>query len=971
MLIKRNRKLTFFFLIIFCFTFAMIPAFSFAASDTADDTGTVEAQEAEDLLPEDEKQNLAAPEQSAPDIEIEPGEEEEDRAEGPETGPEESPGCENLDAFEETEKEEVSFNADKRDYLVYDPLYIAQFADPEYVDVSEVDMERYVNVVTAAKGIATYNIRKQNDFDVTESNYIAGMNYEMPVYDVDENSDYYIAVPDVNLFNENFSSYDLMVAYNNDFAEMISGYRYEKGILYIPKPAIDHPKNESSVPEGSAIAVQMNYAVGEDMSFTKSIPVQILKDYEPVGMTVYADNLFEPGITVKTGVKNRREEDISVFLNGQMIPVNDSSWTYDKGSGRLYIHEMPGVVSSINVVFRNRSVLETVKDEAVSVLESIVPESYAAGIPTDDMEFFRTPGGEKVVLKISGGDLFVGWRGHYTAAKIIHGRQGSQTHKQAEAAKKKLKGWLNSVQYLYGGYTDLTGAGTSLLGTDAKKKQFDARIAATWAISSYALGADAGLMNDDGKLTKNKLVTHNVPVASGSTTTYNTTEQHTIYEWLLKYQNQIKKSNGATANNKNNGIAGATNFAVTFPDSIQGSALPLASSGVNTGRYNDNIMITSANMDSSYYMAASCNHLDDVAASDKDTDMYVTCLSLTDSYAVLAFAQARGGQNACAIYKFAIEPQPAPSIGTTAAVSDDNSVVTDSIAYGNLQANHKYVFRGWLVDTETGEKIPDSDGKIDLNSGDSTSGSVEMQMDASKYDGMDGHSITAFEELYVIINTDSGEREVLVAEHKDRTGNAETNPQTVEICQDIKLRKYVGGTDGDHEKQFAFTAEFTGLVPGRAYTVEGADEKTFMADESGKAVLPVKLSDGQEAVIRGVPKGAKYLVTEEASDHAAEYRLISEDMADNGARIASTEGSNGNEVYRTLATAEETVDLFDGTVAIEFCNNREKQENTFGDRNFPDTGDSGEMMIYLAVMAASACALILFVVLEEKSKKSL
>ena len=58
MLIKRNRKLTFFFLIIFCFTFAMIPAFSFAASDTADDTGTVEAQEAEDLLPEDEKQKF-------------------------------------------------------------------------------------------------------------------------------------------------------------------------------------------------------------------------------------------------------------------------------------------------------------------------------------------------------------------------------------------------------------------------------------------------------------------------------------------------------------------------------------------------------------------------------------------------------------------------------------------------------------------------------------------------------------------------------------------------------------------------------------------------------------------------------------------------------------------------------------------------------------------------------------------------
>ena len=162
-------------------------------------------------------------------------------------------------------------------------------------------------------------------------------------------------------------------------------------------------------------------------------------------------------------------------------------------------------------------------------------------------------------------------------------------------------------------------------------------------------------MNDDGKLTQEKMVTHNVPVTEGGKTTYNTTEKHTIYEWLMIYQNQLKKSNGATSNNHNNGIAGATNFAVTFPDSIQGSSLPLVSEGTNKGRSNDTVTITSDSMDSSYYIAASCNHLDDVAASDKDTDIYVTCLSLTDDYAVLAFAQARGGQNASAIYKFRLE----------------------------------------------------------------------------------------------------------------------------------------------------------------------------------------------------------------------------------------------------------------------------------------------------------------------------
>ena len=1514
MLIKRHRKKALIFMMIFCMVFTMMPAMAFAAEGTNTDAAGAEISEEKpvpggegQMAPEQNDEAGGQAAETKDSAEEAPVEEEAAAAESGEEAEEtEEAAEEEIPAGDDTENE--TFDAERSDYLSYDPLYIIQYADPAYADVSEVDMERFVNIVTAAKGIATYNVRTQSDFDVKGENYIAGMNYEMPVYNVDDDSEYYLAIPDVNMFNGGFAAYDIDVAYNNDFAEMISGYKYEKGILYIPKSAIDHPKNKSGVPEGSVIAVQMNYAIGDDMDFTKSIPVQILKKDEPVEKTVHTSNLFEQGITVKTGVKGRREEDISVFLNGHMIPVNDGSWTYDKGSGELYIHEMPGVVSNINVVFRDRTAIEAVKDAAVSLIERTAIESYAAGVSTGDMECFRTLEGKEVVLKISGGELFTGWRGHYTATRVIHGRQGSQTHEQAEEAKKKLKGWKNSVQYLYGGYTDLSGAGTSLIDNNAGKKEFDARVAATWAISSYAVGADAGLMNDDGKLTQEKMVTHNVPVTEGGKTTYNTTEKHTIYEWLMIYQNQLKKSNGATSNNHNNGIAGATNFAVTFPDSIQGSSLSLVSEGANKGRSNDTVTITSDSMDSSYYIAASCNHLDDVAASDKDTDIYVTCLSLTDDYAVLAFAQARGGQNASAIYKFRLEKktgyvkavkssadavltgslsgyslagaeyqvfadqactQPAkdgnggnvilttaangetnavqlqtreywikeikaskgyrldpttyhitvtsdngendpakftskeppvfgepdfmvfktdlsskaawdkvgkaaftikyydvadkadiskaapvrswtfetsskpapenapagtkwsgfdwqadkpvsgerwtagnkyvipvgwfvieettppdgfkltkekcyghvyqdangnaktdleganadgrlkkqtftfkdehyktvvrkinaagaglagaklqilsgqtvikewtsgaeaetfddiapgaytlreisapygyelagdqsfsvaadkdtavsmkntpvtvkttavsaatnkhtgtrkkdekitdtvhvtglvkdrkykltgrlmnrrtgsavkgaasdkdftataesmdvtmdftfdstalaegdsvvvyetlyrtsavhnetvpvelqkhcdindtaqtviypgisttaadkassthhllasagavirdtvtykglvpgetyalegelydkttgrltgikaaaslkpetsegtasieftfdasglkghtlvvyetlklgtaavaehkdpddgpqtiyvPRIGTKAAISGDNSVLTDTVEYENLLPDHKYVFRGWLVDTASGTKVPGSDGSIALDSGKKTSGSVEMKMDTSKFAEMTGSSITAFEELYVIVKENGTDKEVKVAEHKDRSGNADTNPQTVGIFHDLKVRKNVTGNLGDLTKVFEYTAEFTGLVPGQAYKIEGDDEKTFMADQSGKASAAIRLKDGQTAVIRKLPKGATYKVTEAASDHIAEYRMFSEDMADKGAKIIKAEDSNGADAGKMLATAVETVDLFDGTVVILWENNRD------------------------------------------------
>lgn len=1242
----------------------MMPAMAFAAEGSGPDAAGTETAEdnvvpegAEQAAPEQENKEKGPGTDSAQGLSQKEAEgaeqagtlqdEETAGEEQAETEREDTEDSDAEDALPAGETREKAFDAARSDYLAYDPLYIIRYANTEYVDVSEVDMGRFVNIVTAAKGIATYNVSKQNDFDVSGENYIAGMNYEMPVYNVDDDSKYYLAIPDVNLFNSGFKAYDIDVAYNNDFAEMISGCRYEKGILYIPKSAVDHPKNKSSVPEGALIAVQINYAIGDDMDFSKNIPVQVLKKDEPAAKTVRASNLFEQGISVSTGVRNRKTEDISVFLNGHMIPVNDSSWTYDKGSGELYIQEMPGVVSNINVVFRNRTVLETAKETAVSILEKTAMESYAAGITTDDLEFFRSEDGREVVLEISGGELFTGWRGHYKAAKVIHGRQGSQTHEQAEEAKKKLKGWANSVKYLYGGYTDLGGAGTSLIDNNAGKREFDARIAATWAISSYALGADAGLMNDDGKLTDDKLVTHNVPVAEGGTTTYNTTEKHTIYEWMMKYQNQLKKSNGSTTNNHNNGIAGATNFAVTFPDSIKGSSVSLVSEGENKGRANDTITITADSMDSSYYIAASCNHLDDVAASDNDTDIYVTCLSYEGDRAILAFAQARGGQNASAIYKFRLkghykttvhktddkgaelagvklqilsgssvikewttgadaevfediepgtytlreisapygydladdiqftvagdrdtvitmkntpvtvktaavsaatgrhtgarkknekivdsvhmtgliknrkyrlsgqlmnkrtgnaisgasvsreftasgetmdvdleftfdstaladgdsvvvyetlyrpvavhgESVPAelgkhqdindaaqtviypgisttaadkasgtrslpaganavirdkvkykglepgetytvegelydktsgsltginasaefkaeasegtvmvdfsfdsgsfkghtlvvyeslkldavviaehrdpddasqtlylPKIGTKAAISDDNRNISDTVAYENLLPDQKYVVRGWLVDTASGTKIPGSDGKADIDGAKTTSGSVVVKMDASKFDEMSGSSITAFEELYIVVNDNGTDKEFRVAEHKDRSGRADTNPQTVGIFHDLKVRKNVTGNLGDLTKVFEYTAEFTGLEPGQAYRIEGDDEKTFMADSSGKASAAIRLKDGQTAVVRALPKGATYKVTEAASDHIAEYRIFSEDMADKGAKIIRAEDSNGADAGRILATAVETVDMFDGTVVILWENNRD------------------------------------------------
>lgn len=260
-----------------------------------------------------------------------------------------------------------------------------------------------------------------------------------------------------------------------------------------------------------------------------------------------------------------------------------------------------------------------------------------------------------------------------------------------------------------------------------------------------------------------------------------------------------------------------------------------------------------------------------------------------------------------------------PGIKTSASIQKDKREIRDAVTYQNLLPDSEYVLRGWLVDTETGEKVPGSDGNKTLKTGNKTSGDTEVILNTEQYADMQGHSLTAFEELYIVEREDGTDKEILVAEHKD----INDENQTVGMYQDLKVKKNVTGNLGDLSKVFEYSASFTGLVPDTAYKIEGDDEKTFMSDASGNATVPIELMDDQKVTICQLPKGAEYQITEKASDHVAQFKVFSEDMAKKGARIVQAEGKSAEDASRDLSTALETVDLFDGTVVVLWENNRD------------------------------------------------
>ena len=543
----------------------------------------------------------------------------------------------------------------KADYVAYNPLYVKKYADKKYVNTDNMVMESFVVPVSVGKGVATYNVEKQKDFDVSASNYISGVTYEVPFYDVDKDSDYYVALPDVNMNDANLKSYDIMVAYNNNHAEELSDFFYDRdtSILYVAKKYIDSPKNKESLDEGksSPIAVQMNYYFKNltekdgNAVFAKTFPAMVLSNGEEKSMEVKTNSLFDTYISVKTGVKGAK--DVSVFLNGTLFPVKDDAFAYDPSTGEVVVSITPAVVSSVNIVMD----MPNTADKAKSWLKEAFVPSALASVSSDKvvsqkkMKVFKTKSKKYVTLE-GMENMYVGWRGYYKNADVKH-EDSSQT-------LLALKGFENSLKYMYGGYMYGNGMGDDSLDN----------LDALWAISSYNLGAD--ICTGDALDRDDTLKKSNDP---GTT-------KKTMYEWMMDYRNKLEKSQsnaagddmGPTIGNHQgyNGLGGRNNFACEFPKTVKGSSVNLISDSEapGYGSSNPNISFASDEIDNSYYIALSCTHLGkEVNASDADgaNTIYVTCLGLEPDYAVFAFTTANrdNDQNATAVYKFALEAIPA------------------------------------------------------------------------------------------------------------------------------------------------------------------------------------------------------------------------------------------------------------------------------------------------------------------------
>ena len=234
-----------------------------------------------------------------------------------------------------------------------------------------------------------------------------------------------------------------------------------------------------------------------------------------------------------------------------------------------------------------------------------------------------------------------------------------------------------------------------------------------------------------------------------------------------------------------------------------------------------------------------------------------------------------------------------PAIGTTATIDGEKTAepaeqitITDTVEYSGLTVGQEYKLTGVLMDKEAGEPLLIGEGEEQAQvTSEATftpaesSGAIEVlfTFDASV---LTGKAVVVFETLYI------GEEEV--TSHTD----IEDEGQTVTFVEGPKIGT-TATVDGQHtadptgEITIVDVVEYTGLTPGKTYTISGV----LMDKATGEPLLVGEEQAQVTAEVEFTPESADGTVeltyTLDASSLAGTSIVVFETLYSDGVEIAA------------------------------------------------------------------------------------
>lgn len=253
--------------------------------------------------------------------------------------------------------------------------YVTLNANSKYVNPLSGDFE-VADVLTIANTIADKSLLPYEE--TVDSMFIkdggaysdalisSSFSYVM-VYDVDKNSDYYVALAN-NLRNSNSYVSDAVFTHNNTNGEVINDCIYDAktGLAYIPK------KYTSSDSRMQTKLQLLN--VTTDSSLNSYINLKVDSDMKTSLTTgVYEIDSSMPAVGFNLGNSDIKSDNISVKLDE--TDMASSAWHYDEKSGVLSLHLNGASANNIKITIKKDGAVKT----GLSMIAGLFTETVHAG----------------------------------------------------------------------------------------------------------------------------------------------------------------------------------------------------------------------------------------------------------------------------------------------------------------------------------------------------------------------------------------------------------------------------------------------------------------------------------------------------------------------------------------------------------------------------------------------------------------
>lgn len=296
--------------------------------------------------------------------------------------------------------------------------YIKEHADPRYTSVDGISI---VNVMIIKQ--ALFDAAKVEEGDTADSimtdmengkdeeKFIAQLTNNTAVYNLSDDSDYYVAFVNTMMDDANVKVNGATFAISDTNGNVLDNciFDAETGLAYIPKS--NYLDKETGKDIFLQVQVQLMQLVGADPGTSSVVTSSVEEGTDDVSVYETTARLFDTETTVQAE-GGMDEDDVAVSVNG--VPLVEDSYSYDPETGEVTVENLSsGSIQSITVSEEKETLTSRVENSigrAVDAVSSSFITEANAATGASDLNFYEKYG-EAVVdfpTWVEIGSLFTG-----------------------------------------------------------------------------------------------------------------------------------------------------------------------------------------------------------------------------------------------------------------------------------------------------------------------------------------------------------------------------------------------------------------------------------------------------------------------------------------------------------------------------------------------------------------------------------